>query len=140
MPGDRLNSYFIKKMIEDVLKQNAEGTQYLLIDNTEVNDSKPFIITGNISQTAISVASDEKIYIKGMVISGTGTQGTGYIKRSRNGGEVILPTYFSQFSRGTTTGALNIELEAGEDILIETVNRASDDETFFGLTINKVNV
>ena len=127
------------EILQLVKNKNKSKQDFLVVDANAANTSTPFEVTGNVEQVAVSAAADEKIVIKGFVILGSGNSGRADILRA-NDTTTLLPAYFSNFSRASGSGNLNLELEAGEDLSIRTEGIDAADNVFFGISYYKVGV
>jgi len=133
---EKLYSRLLWELFEALKVENVAGDTRISVDDNGLNSSEPILVTGTVSQTALTADEGEKIVLKAMVILSQSGKGTAYIKRSSDD-SVLLPAYFSNFSRASTTGELNLELNEAEDLLIETNNIDSGTETFFGISYYK---
>lgn len=127
------------EILQLVKNKNKSDQDFLVVDGNAANTSTPFEVTGNVEQTAITAAADEKIIIKAFVIYGEANGGRADILRE-NDTTTLLPVYFTNFSRASSSGNLNLELDAGENLIIKTEGVDAGDNTFFGITYYKVGV
>lgn len=118
--------------------RTVEGNDFFSVETGLANTSVSTLITGNVAgQIFITPSSaDSFIIVKGITILGDGNQGKVYVKRSV-GNKVLLPTYFSAQNRAGTSSALNIVLNVGENVIIDTIDRGTS-ETFIGVTYIEV--
>ena len=132
---------YVKRGFPDGLQRKSNGVDFIVVDNSYTNKSKPCLFEGNKEETIIEPQEGRTIYVKGINIIGQGNQGKVYVKRTDpEEGETdkILVCYFAQGTRSSTTGAANIKLKENEKIKIETVDRDSSSETFVGISYIEV--
>ena len=129
----KINKNTLSHGFPNNVRRKCNGTDFLVVDNSFANKSQPFTFEGNITDGILIQGKEGlRIFIKSIVILGTGSQGTVYVKQGSDS-KVILPAYFSQFSRASTSGAFNFPLEYGESLKVSIEGRG-EQETFIGIS------
>ena len=123
---------------DSVIGTNSDGQQALRILDNCMFKSVSVIVTGDVTeQEFVTHSNGNRIIVKGITIVGEGNTGEAKIFRSSND-QCILPVYFAVGARSSTSSALNIVLDIGEDLYITTTDRGSGNETFFGISYLEV--
>jgi len=83
----------------------------------------------------IQPAANERIIVKGMLISGDGNNGITRITTST--GKVLLALYHSVNAQLSPSGRTHLILEVGEEINIVSSSRGPTNNTFVGISVER---
>ena len=109
-----------------------DGHHAFITENGFYNISTPALFTGNGTKVILpAVTPGDCLIIKGITIIAEGNQGT---VKLFAGDRLILPLYVSNFSRSTTSPALNLKVAYGEELTAVLAGRGATEETFVGIT------